>query len=71
MARNRRSPSARMGGKEERASQVGRARAKGRSGPSTEELLHGDKGSRSEAKLSARSRRPRGGTTGLEPEVRG
>lgn len=69
MARKKRQP-ARMGGKEERVSHVGRARAQGRAEPSTDELLQGEKGSRGEGKLSAGSRRPRGGTTGLEPEVR-
>lgn len=71
MARKKRQPSARMGGKEERVSRVGRARAQGRAEPSTDELLQGEKGSRGEGRLSAGSRRPRGGTTGLEPEVRG
>lgn len=61
----------RMGGKEERVSRVGRARAAGRPEPSTDELLGGNKGSRGDAKRSAGSRRARGGTTGLEPEVRG
>ena len=71
MARKKRSSTgARMGGKEERVSQVGRARAQGRREPSTDELLHGEKGSRGAGPYTARSRRPRGGTSGLEPEVR-
>lgn len=72
MARKRSGkPNDRMGGKEERVSQVGRARAKGRPEPSTDELLHGEKGSRGAGPYAARSRRPRGGPSGLEPEVRG
>ena len=70
MARKKRSPSARMGGKEERVSRVGRARAAGRPEPSTEELLEGEKGSRQQGRPTAGSPRPRGGPAGLEPEVR-
>ena len=70
MPRKKRRPSARMGGKEERVSQVGRARAAGRPEPSTDELLGGEKGARTQGRSSAGSRRPRGGTSGLEPEIR-
>ena len=71
----------RMGGKEERVSQVGRARARVETkeargeerldlapGPGTDELLRGPKGRRRARPGKRVSRKPRAGPSRLEPE---
>jgi hypothetical protein len=70
-----------MGGKEERVSEVGRARAREEAeeargvehfdivpGPRSDELLRGPKGRRTARPVRKVSRKPRAGPTRLEPE---